>query len=176
MLNVISLVRDPVAKKISTFFQLIDEYIPDWKKQWESGALKLEDLQKMFFEKAGDNDPGQWFDNQIKPIWGIDIFKTPFDKTSGYHIYTFNPRINLMIIRMEDLNRVAENAFREFMGMESFSIISTNVGKEKPYRKLYEQFKKLPLPASYLDKEYSSRYARHFYTEDEIAAFRKHWA
>ena len=81
-----------------------------------------------------------------------------------------------MIIRMEDLNRVAENAFREFMGMESFSIISTNVGKEKPYRKLYEQFKKLPLPASYLDKEYSSRYARHFYTEDEIAAFRKHWA
>ena len=52
----------------------------------------------------------------------------------------------------------------------------TNVGEEKPYRKLYELFKKLPLPASYLDKEYSSRYARYFYTEDEIAAFRKHWA
>jgi len=173
--NVISLVRDPVAKKISTFFQLINEYIPDWKKQWKSGELKLEDLQKMFFKKSGDNDPGQWFDNQIKPIWGIDIFKTPFDKTNGYHIYTFTPRVNLMIIRMEDLNRVAENAFREFMGLESFSIISTNVGEEKPYRKLYEQFKKLPLPASYLDKEYSSRYARYFYTENEIAAFRKHW-
>ena len=173
--NVISLVRDPVAKKISTFFQLINEYIPDWKKQWKSGELKLEDLQKMFFEKSGDNDPGQWFDNQIKPIWGIDIFKTPFDKTNGYHIYTFTPRVNLMIIRMEDLNRVAENAFREFMGLESFSIISTNVGEEKPYRKLYEQFKKLPLPASYLDKEYSSRYARYLYTENEIAAFRKHW-
>ena len=173
--SVISLVRDPVAKKISTFFQLIDEYIPDWKKQWKSGELKLEDLQKMFFKKSGDNDPGQWFDNQIKPIWGIDIFKTPFDKTNGYHIYTFTPRVNLMIIRMEDLNRVAENAFREFMGLESFSIISTNVGEEKPYRKLYEQFKKLPLPASYLDKEYSSRYARYFYTENEIAAFRKHW-
>jgi hypothetical protein len=80
-----------------------------------------------------------------------------------------------MIIRLEDLNRVSEAAFHEYLGLNDFTIVNTNVGREKPYHQLYEQFKQLPIPSSYLDGAYSTRYAAHFYTESEIRTFRNRW-
>jgi hypothetical protein len=175
--NIINLVRDPVALKVSALFQLIDEYFPDWQKQFETGALSLVDMQKTLLEKEEFqvSHLDEWFDNQLKPVCKVDIFGVPFSKGDGYQIYRSNLRVNLMIVRLEDLDRVAEKSFQEFIGVEDFSIISTNVGEEKPYHKLYERFKKMPIPSAYLDDAYESRYARYFYTEKEIESFRRHW-
>ena len=176
--NVISLVRDPVAQKISAMFQLIDEYIPDWQERLESGRLALADLQKLFYEEeelGTFHGLDHWFDNQIKSIWDIDVYNVPFDKKKGFQIYE-RGSVHLLIIRLEDLNLVARRAFHDFVGIRDFSIISTNVGNEKPYRKLYEEFKKLPVASTYLDAAYTTRYARHFYSDQEINAFRKNWS
>ena len=175
--NIISLVRDPVAQRISFLFQAFDQYIPDWQEKLESGRFSLTELQKLFYEGeefTNFHRLSSWFDRQIKPIWNIDVYSIPFPKNKGYQIYN-NGLVSLLIIRLEDLNRVAKRAFDEFMGVKDFSIVSTNVGKVKPYHKLYEQFKKLPVSSSYLDTAYATRYARHFYTDKEIEAFRKRW-
>ena len=175
--NVISLVRDPVALRVSAFFQLLDEYLPDWQPQIESGKITLLDLQNLFYEKGGLGMDGlnTWFDAQIKPIWGIDVYNTPFSKDRGYHIYKQNPNVNLMIIRLEDLNTVAQDAFYEFLGIKDFTIIRENIGAKKPYSDLYKHFKTLPLPRDIVNEAYDSRYARHFYTDREIEKFRRKW-
>ena len=175
--NVISLVRDPVALKVSQFFQLLDESIPDWQQQYNRGILNATYLHRRFYEKGGIRMGGlnNWFDNQIKPIWGIDVFGTPFSKEKGYQIYNQNPKINFIIVRLEDLNRVAKDAFYEYLGIQDFTIIKTNIGTEKSYSELYNQFKSLPMPIDAVNEVYNSRYARHFYTDQEIDAFRNKW-
>jgi hypothetical protein len=175
--NIISLVRDPVAQRVSSVFQVINEYIPDWQQQFARGELTLENIQKTLFEGEEFDFHGldSWFDEQLKPVWGLDVYRLPFDCIQGYHIYRPSSTLNLMIVRLEDLDSVAQQAFYEFIGIENFSIVSTNTGKEKPYRELYGQFKALPLPAEFVEAAYETRYARHFYTDEELQAFRKKW-
>jgi hypothetical protein len=175
--NVLTLVRDPVAQRVSALFQLIHEYIPDWQEKLKSGQLTLPKLQNMLFEKEEFDIQrlDDWFDEQMKPIWGVDVYQLPFDCNLGYHIYKHNPKISLLIVRLEDLDKVAKQAFYEFIGIRNFSVVHTNTSEEKPYRELYNQFKALPLPSKFVDSAYSARYARHFYSEEERQAFRKKW-
>lgn len=175
--NVLTLVRDPVAQRVSALFQLIHEYIPDWQGKLKKGQLTLLELQNMLFEKEEFEIQklGDWFDEQMKPVWGVDVYQLPFDCNRGYTIYKPNPKLNLMIIRLEDLDNIANQAFSEFMGIRKFSIVHTNTSEEKPYRELYNQFKALPLPSEFVHTAYETRYARHFYSAKELEAFRKKW-
>lgn len=176
--NIVSLVRDPVALRVSTLFQLLDEYIPNWAELSKEGKLSILDLQKLLINRP-EFDPlhlSTWFNNQVKPLFGFDVFAIPFDTKAGYKIYRWPlRRFSFMIIRLEDLNRVAPEAFNEFLELDDFQLINQNIGDEKPYKELYKQFKSLPLPADYLDAAYSTKYARHFYTADELQAFRQRW-
>ena len=175
--NIISLTRDPVALLVSALFQVIDEFAPNWKQQLKSDEAYLEDLRKTLLENA-EFEPGRldyWFDTQINPVCGFDALVAPFAKENGYQIYKPNSQISLIIIRLEDLNRVAGRALQEFLGLDNFSIVNTNISEQKPYHKLYEEFKKMPLSSSYLNAAYATRYARCFYSKEEIESFRKRW-
>ena len=175
--NVLTLVRDPVAQRVSALFQLIHEYIPGWQDRLRGGQLTLPELQNMLFEKEEfdiqrlDN----WFDEQLKPVWGVDVYQLPFNCDLGYQVYKPNPRVNLMVMRLENLDNVAKKAFYEFIGIRNFSVVHTNTSEEKPYRELYDQFKALPLPSTFVEAAYNTRYARHFYSTEELQAFRKKW-
>lgn len=174
--KIINLVRDPVAIKVSALFQTLNEHIPDWQKYLKNGELTMNDLEKLFYSKPefGVNDLDTWHDEQIKALWGIDIFAIPFHKDKGYQIYR-RANIDLLVIRLEDLNRIANRAIDEFLGIKNLIIQSINVANDKPYARLYDEFKTHPLSEKYVDKAYKLRFANHFYTADEIAAFRKHW-
>ena len=175
--NVLTLVRDPVAQRVSALFQLIHEYIPDWRNKLETGTLALSDLQAMLLEKEEFEVQrlDLWFDEQMKPVWGVDLYDLPFDCRQGYQVYRPSLRLNLMIVRLEDLDRVAARAFQEFLGLRNFSVTHTNTSEEKPYHELYERFKSLPMPVELVDGAYATRYARHFYTQDELDRFRRRW-
>jgi hypothetical protein len=174
--NIINLVRDPVAIKVSALFQVLYQHIPDWEQRLKEGRLSMADLDELFYSKDefGFKGQDQWYDNQIKALWGLDVFAVPFAREEGYQIYQAK-NIRLMTIRLEDLNRVAEKAFAEFLGLKDFQVVSTNVGDDKSYAELYKEFKKRPLPVDYVDTGYQTRFARHFYSEEEIAGFRKRW-
>jgi len=176
--KIISLVRDPVALRVSTMFQLLDEYIPDWAELVKANQLSVQDLQELLLsrEEFAPQKLTAWFDNQVKDLFGFDVFSVPFDTEKGFTIYRLpNNRFSLMIIRLEDLDRVAPKAFQQFIGLNKFEMIKANVGDEKPYRELYRQFKSLPLPAGYVDSAYDTPYARQFYTPNELEAFRQRW-
>jgi len=87
-----------------------------------------------------------------------------------------NERAKILLIRLEDLNHCAAEALRTFLGIEDFTLHTTNIGKKKQYHTMYKAFlNDLRVPDSYLDMMYNSQYSNHFYSKDEIATFRNKW-
>lgn len=172
--NVISMVRDPIARNVSGFFQQLHEIAPDVFERIHTDSVSANELMEIFLARKSRNAAEWWFDNQLKPVFNFDIFTVPFDKEQGYTIYT-QAKFRLLMMRLENINEIIQRVMVEFLGIENFSLTKHNVGKEKEYGKVYGEFLNLPLPVSYVDEMYSTRTARHFYTEAELERFTKHW-
>jgi hypothetical protein len=174
--NLISLVRDPAARNVAAFFENLSGIIPNWKERVQAGALDIAGLQESFL--AGEwihFPPEDWFDNQLKPIFGIDVYSIPFPLERGYKIYEGSTRAKLLVIRLEDLDRVAGQAMYEFLGLEDFRIERHNTGDAKEYARIYQTFKQSPLPGEYVKNIYCTRFARHFYSDQELKQFSRRW-
>jgi len=156
---------------------MLEVHFPDWKSKYEQGHLKLEELQYFLVHNfSSGNAPELWFDQQMKPVFHIDVYASSFPHDPGYNIYSNNKNVKLLLIRLEDLDRVASQAMTKFLNIKRFSLIKSNVSAEKAYSVLYRDFKRMPLPKSYLEKMYSLKYTRHFYTDQEINKFYEIWA
>lgn len=175
--NIVSLVRDPVALRVSALFHNLGEHVPDWVSLSRTNKLSMEYLQNLLISKEefSPQHLDAWFEVEFKGMFGLDVYSVPFDTQEGYSIYPINGRFRLLIIRLEDLDRVGAEAFREFLGARRFYVLRENTAEDEPYRDLYRQFTSLPLPRQYVEGAYSTRWARHFYTEREIEAFTARW-
>ena len=180
--TVISMVRDPVARNISAFFQAFDVYFSKQSAGEGPDALDrlgTKRLRQMFLEEFGRYRHElalTWFQSFLEPVFGIDVYATPFDKQRGYSIYEAD-RCRLLLLRTEDLRRALDGAIEQFLGVAVGDQVSRNVSSEKRYSEPYQAFlEDFRLPETYLDSLYDSKYMRHFYTSREIEAFRDRWS
>jgi Putative capsular polysaccharide synthesis protein len=166
--NVITLVRDPVVRNVSAFFQSLHELVPEAR----DGDVPLSVLGTAFTEKFGQNAPLKWFQEQLTPVFGIDPYATPFPHAQGFQILE-GERARLLILRNEDLTDCLATALQAFLGIKIRDIPDANESGVKWYgpmqKKLLTEFQ---FPPEYLDTMYSSEYAQHFYTPAEIARSR----
>jgi hypothetical protein len=176
--RIVTLVRDPVARIISDTFQNGDRFLPHLRGRTDKAALRevLDYLLKKFRNFNEENDCAcSWFDRQMKPVFDFDIFELNFDNTSSYQIYETR-RARVLLIKLERLSQCCRQAFAEFLGIRDFSLKNANVGMEKPYRKFYKEVNdSVSVPPCDLEKIYSSRYVRHFYSDRDIAGFKQRW-
>jgi len=185
-LKICTLVRDPVERNISSFFQnLTTFYGYDVKKRLESQDEDsiVEELKDIFLKDYAVNngisfidcDPLTWFENELEEVFEIDVYNSAFPKEKGYSVSAYGNK-SLLIIRLEDLNKCFSEAIEIFLGTSITIRKNKNTGQNKAYASVYKKFKDtIVLPDWYLDKYYDSKYARHFYTEREILNFRKKW-
>lgn len=172
--KVISLVRDPIARNISAFFQNIRLYYPISYGENISN-INIETLLEAFFKHFDHDRPLIWFDREIKPVLGIDIYNYTFPKDIGYRIY-HNDFFDLLVIKLEKLNDCIHSAFHEFLGIENFQLINANTSHQKPYAKIYKQFiENINFDIKYIDKNYESKFVNYFYTISEIKKFKEKW-
>jgi hypothetical protein len=116
-----------------------------------------------------------WLDKELKDVLGIDVYATPFLKAKGYQIYHVE-LADVLLIKLEMFNHCAEDAFKEFLGIETFTMCQSNIASDKQYAKIYQDFvQSLKLPDSYFDTMYNSKYIHHFYTNEEIHRFMTKW-
>ena len=175
--NIISMVRDPVSRNVAAFFHNLHEFVPDWLERYSCGDLDTEKLVGMFLEFHGHDAVENWFDEQMKMVFGIDVFAAPFTKEKGYNIYREQGRNPLLVIRLENLNYCAALAMREFLGIKNFALVNTNIGEDKKYSEPYKAFKKnARLPLEYVRRICDTKVARHFYTDEELEAFAGRWS
>lgn len=185
--KIISLTRDPIARNLSAFFENLEftqinengSYLVE-SAYYKIRALKvninnLENLVSLFFDRLYHESPLDFFDRELKKVFGIDVYSSEFPKSKGYKVYE-GEKADALIIRLENLNQCGQLAFKKFFNIDSVNLIGSNIGSEKEYATLYSRFKKdIRFPDSYINKLYQSKYVQHFYSDEEIKQFRYKW-
>ena len=172
-LRVITLVREPVANNISMFFQLLGQYLG---ADIELSDYDIDKLIEIFIENYMHSRPLTWLDAEIKTNFDIDIFQHPFPVDQGYTVIS-RGRISLLVLRCELDDQKKAQAIADFLDLDEFEIVRTNVASEKSYARQYAEFKQhIRIPPALLDQMYNSKFARHFYSSEEREQFRARWS
>jgi len=169
--KVVTLVRDPVARNLSSFFYDITRYVPDFYEREPSSAELLE----AFLTRPDHDTPLAWFEQQAEPLLALDVYAAPFPRERGYALL-HSERVAWLTLRAEDLATRLAPAAHALLGIPDLACAKTNAGHEKPYGAAYQRFlSEARLPAAYLDRMYDSRFARHFYDAGEREGMRRRW-
>lgn len=186
-LSVITMVRDPIARNVSAFFQNLLEHIPDALERRTAGTLDVDDCIESFFAEYIHDDPSSgtsgvasawpltWFDDELRAVFGIDVYCKPFPRELGYCFYD-RRGVRVLLIRLEDLDACVGPAMRAFLGIRRFKLLPSNRGEAGEYADIYRSFlDRVRLPDRYIETMYGSRFATHFYTPAELAGFARRW-
>jgi hypothetical protein len=183
-IKIVTLVREPVARAVSTLFYELDKEKP--KSYWKQFPRLEEKHLLSFYDRLFDVEhnknfyelANQWFDIELKPNFRLDLFEYPFDvqdRKRGYKIYR-QATAQVLLIRVENLNSCYKDAFRDFFDIDVRQLNSTNQSGQKACAGTYAQFKqKAVIPIEILDLYYSLRYMSHFYSRAEESQFRRKW-
>ena len=173
--KIVTLVRDPIARNISAFFENGDKYYSNFLEECQSGKSNVELLTQDFMRKYAHDIPLTWLDEEIKKVFGIDPFLENFPLEKGYYIMSKN-NFELMIIKLENLNSCYITAFKEFLEISIPKLNNQNIASKKKYATAYEKFKKsIVIPNSYIEKMYDSKFMKHFYSLEEIDLLTQKW-
>lgn len=184
--TVITLLREPISRNISSFFENLETLLGyDFRSRLKEVGIEkvVEDLRQLFAEnyleegaiERFDANPMTWFDKELKKVFGVDVYATPFPRERGYAVYE-TPRARVLLLRLEDLKVHGGAPVKEFLGSSDFSLVSANQAQDKAYSEIYTAFaSELILPISYVETIYRSRYSTHFYSPKELERFRSKW-
>lgn len=174
--NLVCGVREPVSLAVSGHFYGL-------QRQSEVGvepAVALDDmdghsdaiareLRSRFLEM-------DWFDTELAPLTGIEVYAEPFPRDRGHQTYE-NGRFRALVLRAEDLPRTGPTAVRSFLGLDQpLAIDRRNGGTSDRADSAYRRFlERGHLSPALVDEVYDTRLARHFYSDEERHAFRLSW-
>ena len=170
-IKIISPVRDPIGRNISSFFQQYSDYT---KKEYERLNLDTDKLIDDFINQYPHDVPLTWFDDNIKKYFDMDIYDKQFPET-GIAKYRLK-NVSLLVFRIDLDDSLKEKAIQDFLTFKSFRLYNKNVSSSKEYYDTYKQFISLvKLPETYLSKMKNSRFFKHFYTNNEIDKIVSRW-
>ncbi len=173
--KLVSVFREPVARNVSVFFLSIDAFVDNFHQRYTKGELDNQQLLTIFLDKFPHHQPLEWFNDEVKAVFGIDILDHHAPKEQGYQII-HSDNVDLLLIKLEQLNACHQRAFQEFLGVEIPELQNTHITEHDPAKPMYADFvRNTVFPKDYLDQMYTSDFAQHFYTEQEISGFRKKW-
>lgn len=172
-LKVITLIREPIARNISAFFQVLDA-ITGIKNAYSK--LTIVELMDIFLKQYPHEIPLIWFDQEFKEALGIDVYNVPFPKDKG--VMTLKKGRYEALVMRHDLNdHLKQQSMEAFLGIEPIGMQRDNISMDKPYSAVYELFKaSIKLSDQYVTQLLESAYARHFYSKEECVLIRKKWS
>lgn len=201
--HLVCLVREPLGRNVSAFFQdLHRQWLPHLPAQTqkicrrvlgvsadgqatatdEELRMLVRDLGTIFDTKFPHEWYDHWFDEEMRDVFGIDVFDGAFPAEQGFQVYR-RGTVRLLLLRVEDLPRTFDRAVPEWLEGSLLGTTATawreersNDGGTKRYADLYRTFlaDRMVAPQRVADA-YGSRTARHFYTTAELTEFRRRW-
>lgn len=197
-LKIITGVRDPIARGISSFVHNLTQYYGPLIKDELSNDLCQSCIDFLRNYCCNDNLPNgkdihafneneytivgnqmgnefAWFDKEIKEVFDIDVFDYPFDCEKGYGIIK-KDNIEIFIYKLEKLYELEEH-IGNFVGVTDFKLHNENLGSDKMSRNIDRLLKKqIDIPEELLDYYYSDNpKCEHFYSKEELAYFKEKW-
>ncbi len=171
-LRVITCVRMPVDRNISALFENYGMF-----SGVSVGAFPedIASVRKLFLDNYDHDVPLEWFDVELKPVTGIDVYEYEFPHDVG-HAVIRSHNTSVLIIKCELPDCEKERVIKSFLNLDSFSIKRRNVGIQKRYGALYKKIlSKLRLPDDYVERMCNAKYTKHFYSDIEIGEMRNRW-
>src|SRR5262249_2724237 len=119
--------------------------------------------------------PQRWFEEELRPLLGMDVYAEPFDVGTGY-VVRRSEQVDSLLFRFEDARRVLPRALGELLWRPQVPLDERNATKHKPTALLYRAFRHtIVAPRALVAAAYATRYARHFYSEAERLALAAGW-
>jgi Putative capsular polysaccharide synthesis protein len=178
-LKIVTLVREPLIRDYSHFMYHMDELV---RNRYLSPNDPLPDACAEGIRKRatqnGKCEYGyqfEWFDKELKAVFGIDVYGHPFDHEKGYSIIKQDD-VEVLVIKLEKLNDL-EQVIGEFVGAPHFKLINANEASRKEYRGLYRSIREsVKIPRQVVSLYYDgNRFMDHFYSAEEKKTFLKKW-
>jgi hypothetical protein len=170
--RVVTMVRDPLARNVSSYFQHLDDI---WGMRAAHERVSAENLIDGFHRVFEHDEPLTWFQTEIEDTTGIDVFASPFDTARRWTIIP-SDHWSLLIMRTDLPDEGKQEALSTFLGVDMPPLPRSNVGSTKKYASQYRAFKQhLTIPRSLLDRLYNAPVTRHFFSPDEVATMRARW-
>ena len=171
-IKIISLIREPIGRDVSDFFQLFEDYTGSLFKD---SNYTTDELRRFFLNNIDPNKTLSWFDDNIKMHFGIDVYAEPFPEAG--HLTLSRENTSLIVLRFDLDDSVKESIIRDFLDFPDFKIKRANLSSKKDYYQTYKDFQKnAKLPESYLNTMCNSKYFNHFFPEKEINDVRSKWS
>jgi hypothetical protein len=169
--KIVTLVRDPIAIILSGFF------FRKFAHSRHAGSVALaEEINAFLSSEYNIQWILDWLDVELKTVFGVDVYQADFPHEQGYGVYCQTDKPDVLVLRLEDLDRCSKDAFANFLGIENFELVQTNRAGKSSYSDVYQDFIETAcIPGALLDQVYNSKYARHFYSDEERLAFKSKW-
>lgn len=182
--TIITGVRDPIAKEISNYFELAEKI--DHGLRAEDGTFDIERVDSYLldrFNRFDEEEDGffttKWFDQELKGTFGIDVYEHPFNRYKGYSIIRYD-NLDLLVYQYEKLQQIFPDALSKLLDLELTAVPELkrhNIGMSKWYAEAYAEVKRrIRVPVEVCRKVYRIRFVRHFYSDQMIEDWVRHWS
>jgi hypothetical protein len=176
-LRVVTLVRDPIARNVSTFLAQLDSQMT------EDASLTtkpLDELAAGFTDFHQHDRPVIWWDEHLCEPMRFDVFDETFDTGRRWQTYKSPSRPGdrrLLVLRTEMSDEHKSGVISEFLDLtDPIEIRRINTTEGKPHGDLLKRVAgELRFDEHYVDGLYSSDRVRHFFSAEEIDTLRKKW-
>ena len=126
-IKIISLVREPIERNFSAFFQNLENFCDPNDKAATEGLISR------FISDYNHKVPLEWFDVEMKTTTGIDVYSKEFMYEEGYQLYK-EGRYELLVLRVDMNDQTKEELVARFMGLDSFKLTMKNIGSKNRIR------------------------------------------
>lgn len=159
---VINLVRLPISRNISAFFENIQNLVENYDKLSIDEIIQIYDNSIVHNHNVDSLD--KWMNNFFE-IFNIDVNNLKFNKTDKYNKITFNGN-DILLCRFEDLKYLIQNVFPKY---DIFIKEKKNVSATKKYGELNKLFKKIYKVNDVEKKKIiNSKITNIYYSKEEI--------
>jgi len=167
-LEVITSLREPIGLGLSSVFENHSFLFTDL------GRANVETCRTELMRPRALKYVREWFDWELRPMLGIDVYAQPFPFEKGYAIYE-NRYARLLVYRYETMASLPA-VLGDFLDCKVPEVISCNISRSKAYGGTYEAVKaQLRFPAEFVMEQCNSKIMKHFYSETERQALVKKW-
>lgn len=169
---IISLVREPIGRNISAYFQNLDLI---FKQDDAYKNIPFDQVLEGFFTKYPHSIPITWFDNEFNEVLGFDIYNHDFPKDEGAVIIN-NKKYHILVMRHDIDDEKKQKYLQKLLNIKNIKIIRKNEASSKSYFEIYAKFiDKISFSDDYINNMLESKYTKHFFSIDDIEYLKSKW-
>lgn len=177
--KVITLVRDPIARQISNVFQNPGFF----SGLTGDGSNEIDPVRASELINDRLRDPGffkdifQWFDNEVRDVFGVDVFRYPFNQGNGFSVLR-SGATEILLVQLEQLEGHGIEAISRFLNLrQPLSLISRNRRSRSDAADTYKTvLNQVRIENEILQRIYDHPFVCHFYSPEQIEGFQQRWS